>query len=197
MTLAPTLFDTERPAIPTAPPGPRPLVIGGDLSLRCTGIGSAEWTDYIKPKAALRGHPRLAYLMQEIGSFFKSADLVVLEGASFGHAGQGGHEELAGLRIMVQHWLWRREIPYAIVPPSSLKLFFAGYGKASKAQMRAAAEQVFGRTFEGPGANDECDGFALAAIGCEWLGFPLADVPEVQRKALAGVQWPEREAVTA
>ncbi|MEU9558025.1 hypothetical protein [Streptomyces fumanus] len=190
-----TLFDPERPAA-LATAGPRPLVIGGDLSLRCTGIGAAEWTDYIKPKAALRGHPRLAFLMEEIGSFFKSADLVVLEGPSFGHAGQGGHEELAGLRVMVQHWLWRREIPYAIVPPSSLKLYFAGYGKASKAQMRAAAEQIFGRTFEGPGAADECDGFALAAIGCEWLGHPLAEVPERQREALAGCQWPDREAVT-
>ncbi|WAL93939.1 hypothetical protein [Streptomyces sp. Je 1-369] len=193
---APTLVDTETPATTTAA-GPRPLVIGGDLSLRCTGIGSAEWTDYIKPKAALRGNPRLAYLMEEIGSFLKNADLVVLEGPSFGHAGQGGHEELAGLRVMVQHWLWRREIPYAIVPPSSLKLFFAGYGKASKAQMRAAAEQTFGRTFEGPGAADECDGFALAAAGYHWLGHPLADLPERQAEALAGAVWPDREAVTA
>jgi Holliday junction resolvasome RuvABC endonuclease subunit len=193
-----TLFDLDTPA--TAAPvaaGPRPLVIGGDLSLRCTGIGSAEWTDYVKPKAALRGNPRLAYLMEEIGSFLKNADLVVLEGPSFGHAGQGGHEELAGLRVMVQHWLWRREIPYAIVPPSSLKLFFAGYGKASKAQMRAAAEQLYGRTFEGPGANDQCDGFALAAAGCHWLGFPLAEIPAEYSAALAGCVWPEREAVTA
>jgi len=192
-----TLFDltTDAPAAPAAAGPRRPLVIGGDLSLRCTGIGSAEWTDYVKPKTALRGHPRLAYLMQEIGSFLKAADLVVLEGPSFGHAGQGGHEELAGLRVMVQHWLWRREIPYAIIPPSSLKLFFAGYGKASKAQMRAAAEQIFGRTFQGPAANDECDGFALAAIGYEWLGFPLAEVSPGQREALAGCQWPERAAV--
>ncbi|MFE9125074.1 hypothetical protein ACFYOF_06560 [Streptomyces sp. NPDC007148] len=191
---APTLFAPEAPAA-TLAAGPRPLVIGGDLSLRSTGIGSAEWTDYVRPKA-LRGHPRLAYLVQEIGTFLKSADLVVLEGPSFGHAGQGGHEELAGLRVMIQHWLWRREIPYAIVPPSSLKLFFAGYGKASKAQMRAAAEQTFGRTFEGPAASDECDGFALAAIGYEWLGFPLAEVTAAQKEALDGCQWPEREAVT-
>ncbi|MFJ6073650.1 hypothetical protein ACIQFU_22885 [Streptomyces sp. NPDC093065] len=191
------LFDVEAPTTSTVV-GPRPaLVIGGDLSLRCTGIGSAEWTDYIKPKTALRGHPRLAFLMQEIGSFLKAADLVVLEGASFGHGGQGGHEELAGLRIMVQHWLWRREIPYAVVPPSTLKLYFAGHGAASKATMRAAAEQTFGRTFEGPGAADECDAFALAAIGYEWLGRPLASVPDRQRAALAGCQWPDREAVQA
>ena len=197
MTTTPTLFTPEAPAA-TQAAGPRPpLVIGADLSLRCTGIGAAEWTDYIKPKTTLRGHPRLAYHMQEIGSFLKAADLVVLEGASYGHAGLGGHEELSGLRVMVQHWLWRREIPYAIVPPSTLKLYFTGHGAASKATMRAAAEERFGRTFDGPGAADECDAFALAAIGSEWLGRPLAEVPERQRGALAGVQWPDREAVTA
>jgi Holliday junction resolvasome RuvABC endonuclease subunit len=192
-----TLFDLQpqAPAATTAA-GPRPLVIGGDLSLKSTGLGSADWTDAVRTKA-MRGHPRLAFLMQEIGSFLRNADLVVLEGPSYGHAGQGGHEELAGLRIMVQHWLWRREIPYAIVPPSSLKLFFAGYGKASKAQMRATAEQVYGRTFEGPAANDECDGFALAAAGYHWLGFPLAEIPAEWSAALAGCQWPERAAVIA
>lgn len=193
---APTLFTPEVPAATTAA-GHRPLVVGADLSLRSTGLGSADWTDYVRTKDSQRGHPRLAFLMQEIGSFLRNADLVILEGPSYGHAGQGGHEELAGLRVMVQHWLWRREIPYAVVPPSSLKLFFAGYGKASKAQMRAAAEQLYGRTFEGPAANDECDGFALAAAGYHWLGFPLAEIPELYSAALAGCVWPEREAVTA
>ena len=107
MTTAPTLFDAEVPAAPAAA-GPRPLVVGADLSLRSTGLGSADWTDNVRTKA-MTGHPRLAFLMQEIGSFLKSADLVVLEGPSYGHAGQGGHEELAGLRVMVRHWLWRRQ----------------------------------------------------------------------------------------
>jgi Holliday junction resolvasome RuvABC endonuclease subunit len=193
---APTLFEPEVPAAPVAA-GPRPLVIGADLSLKSTGLGSADWSDAVRTKASMRGHPRLAFLMQEIGSFLRNADLVVLEGPSYGHAGQGGHEELAGLRIMVQHWLWRREIPYAVVPPSSLKLFFTGYGAASKAMMRAAAEQVYGRTFEGPAANDECDGVALAAAGYHWLGFPLAEIPAEWSAALAGCQWPDREAVVA
>ncbi|MGY5048251.1 hypothetical protein ACWDE0_21865 [Streptomyces sp. 900105755] len=194
-----TLFDLAdaSAATPAARPGDRPLVIGADLSLKSTGLGSADWTDAVRTKDSMRGHPRLAFLIQEIGSFLRNADLVVLEGASFGHAGLGGHEELAGLRIMVQHWLWRREIPYAIVPPSSLKLFFTGYGAASKATMRAAAEQHYGRTFEGPAAGDECDGFALAAAGYAWLGHPLAEVPERQVEALAGCQWPDREAVAA
>ncbi|MEU8968079.1 hypothetical protein AB0D11_02185 [Streptomyces monashensis] len=193
-----TLFDlaSQVPAATTAA-GPRPLVIGADLSLRSTGIGAAEWSDSVRTKASMTGHPRLAFLMREIGSFLRNADLVVLEGPSYGHAGQGGHEELAGLRVMVQHWLWRREIPYAVVPPSTLKLFFAGHGQASKALMRGAAERLYGRTFEGPAASDECDGFALAAAGYAWLGHQLADIPERQIEALAGCQWPDREAVKA
>jgi Holliday junction resolvasome RuvABC endonuclease subunit len=194
-----TLFDitSEVPAAPVAA-GPRPLlVVGADLSLRSTGVAGAEWTDNVRTKTTMTGHPRLSYLMQEIGSFLRSADLVVLEGPSYGHAGQGGHEELAGLRVMVRHWLWRREIPYAVVPPSTLKLFFAGHGGASKATMRAAAERWYGRTFEGPAAGDECDAFALAAAGYAWLGTPLAEIPERHAAALAGVQWPDCEAVSA
>ncbi|MFB7461236.1 hypothetical protein [Streptomyces sp. NPDC056188] len=196
MTTAPTLFTPEVTAA-TPAAGPRPLVIGADLSLRSTGIGSADWTDHVRTKPTMTGHPRLDYLMQEIGSFLRNADLVVLEGPSYGHAGQGGHEELAGLRVMVRHWLWRHEIPYAVVPPSTLKLFFAGHGQAAKSLMRGAAERLYGRTFEGPAANDECDGFALAAAGYAWLGCPLAEIPERQNAALAGCQWPDREAVTA
>ncbi|WP_435279117.1 hypothetical protein [Streptomyces sp. 1222.5] len=192
---APTLFEPAVQAPVAA--GPRPLVIGGDLSLKSTGLGSADWADAVRTKDSMRGHPRLAFLMQEIGSYLKNADFVVLEGPSFGHAGQRGHEELAGLRIMVQHWLWRREIPYAIAPPSSLKQFFTGYGAASKAKMRATAEQVYGRTFEGPGANDKCDGFALAAAGYHWLGYPLAEIPADWSAALGGCEWPERERVIA
>jgi Holliday junction resolvasome RuvABC endonuclease subunit len=190
-----TLFDlTEAPAAPAAA-GPRPLVIGADLSLRSTGVGSADWTDAVRPKK-LTGHPRLAYLVQEIGSFLKNADLVVLEGGSFGSIGPRNPEELAGLRVMVQHWLWRREILYAVVPPSTLKLFFAGHGQAPKALMRGAAERLYGRTFEGPAADDECDAFALAAAGYAWLGVPLAEIPQRQTEALAGCQWPDREQVT-
>ncbi|MFD5814363.1 hypothetical protein [Streptomyces sp. NPDC127038] len=190
-----TLFElAPKPPAPVVAAAGQPLVIGADLSLRSTGLGSADWTDAVRPKS-LTGHPRLAFLVQEIGSYLRNADLVVLEGPSFGHAGLGGHEELAWLRGMVQHWLWRREIPFAIVPPSSLKLFFTGHGAASKSTMRAAAEQHYGRTFEGPAAADECDGFALAAAGYAWLGLPLADIPDRQMQALAGVKWPEREAV--
>ena len=189
-----TLFDVEAPAAPAAA-GPRPLVIGADLSLRSTGIGSADRTDAVRPKK-LTGHPRLAYLVQEIGSFLKNADLVVLEGGSFGSIGPRNPEELAGLRVMIQHWLWRREIPYAIAPPSTLKLFFAGHGQAPKPLMRGAAERLYGRTFEGPAADDECDAFALAAAGYAWLGVPLAEIPQRQMEALAGCRWPEREQVT-
>jgi Holliday junction resolvasome RuvABC endonuclease subunit len=194
-----TLFDlhTPVPAAPAAGAGPRPLIIGADLSLRSTGLGSADWTDYIRPKTKTIGHPRLAFLMEGIGDFLKNADLVVLEGPSYGHAGQGGHEELAGLRVMVQHWLWRRGIPYAVVPPSTLKLFFAGHGQASKAGMREAAERLYGRTFEGPAANDECDAFALAAAGYHHLGMPLVEIPERQSAALTSVQWPHLQAVAS
>jgi hypothetical protein len=41
------------------------------------------------------------------------------------------------------------------------------------------------------------DAYGALAAASDWLGQPLASVPDKNRGALAGCQWPEREAVTA
>jgi crossover junction endodeoxyribonuclease RuvC len=40
------------------------------------------------------------------------------------------------------------------------------------------------------------DAYGALAAAMDWLGQPLAAVPERNATALAGCQWPEREAVT-
>lgn len=123
MTTAP--FDLQAASTPSVPaPGPQPLIIGLDLSLTCTGVAGAGWTAFIRPKN-INGHPRLAYLTETIGTYIKKADLVVIEGPSFGPGVKHRHEDLAGLRVMVRHWCWQRQIPYAIVPPSCRALYAA------------------------------------------------------------------------
>lgn len=188
---APTLFD-QTPAVPVPAPagaGPRPLVIGLDLSLTCTGVAGVGWTDIVRTK--LRGDARLAELIDTIGSFIKAADLVVMEGPPFGYTGPRAHEDVAGLRVLTRLYCHRHNIPYGVVPPSSLKLFAAGHGKASKGEMRSAVADRYGHHTEGVGRYDQADAYAALAAGLHWLGYPLATVPDRNAKALDGCAWPE------
>lgn len=166
-----------------------PLVIGLDLSLTCTGVAGAGWADHIRPKN-LTGHERLAFLVEEIGSFVRSADLAVIEGPSFGGGVKHRHEDLAGLRVMVRQWCWSHRIRYAVVPPSCRALYAAGRGNASKGEVRSAVAERYGIELEGRARYDEADAYVLAAMGRHWAGHPLAPVPAKNSTGLAGCQWP-------
>lgn len=167
----------------------RPLVIGVDASLTSTGLAGADWTAHIIPK--VKGHERLQQLITEIGDYIKQADLVVIEGPSYGSGVAHRHEDLAGLRVMLRHWCWRHSIPYAVVPPSVRAMYATGRGNASKGEVRTCLQDRYGMAFEGKARYDEADAFALAALGLHWLGQPLADVPDNHARALTSCTWPE------
>ncbi len=175
----------------------RPLVIGLDLSLTCTGVAGAEWTDFIRPKVGLRGHPRLDFIVDQVVTFIRNADLVVIEGPSFGGGVKHRHEDLAGLRVMVRHACWRRGIPYAIVPPSCRALYAAGKGSASKGEVRTSVAERYGIELDGTARYDRADAYTLASMGLHHLGHPLAEVPEKNATALDGCQWPDTEGLAA
>lgn len=177
----------DAPAIETR--GPAPLVIGVDASLTSTGIAGADWTANIRPTN--RGEQRLADLVAGVGDYLKNADMVVFEGPSYGHAAMAGHEDLAGLRVLLRMWCWRRKIPYAVAPPSNVKLYATGRGNAAKGQIRTALIERYGISLEGRARYDEADAACLAYMGLHWLGHPVADVPERNASALDGCQWPE------
>lgn len=196
---APALFDTAptAPAPASAGAGPAPLVIGLDLSLTSTGVAGHGWTDRIYPGTRHRGDARLNWLEQQVISCIRSADLVAMEGPSYGHGAMAGHEELAWLRCAVRLYCHRHHIPYAVIPPSSLKLYVAGYGKATKGEVRTAVADRYGIHTEGGGRYDMADAYGVLAAARDWAGHPLAQVPERNLRALAGCQWPDREAVAS
>ncbi|MFB7278098.1 hypothetical protein ACFCZV_13400 [Streptomyces hydrogenans] len=173
----------------------RPLVVGLDLSLTSTGIAGEGWTDHIRTKT--RGDYRLHFLAGEVSSFIKAADLVVMEGPSYGHAALAGHEDLAGLRVLVRNFCFRRSIPYAVIPPSTLKLYGTGNGRAAKGEVRSAVADRYGIHTEGAARYDEADAYVAMAAGMDWLGYSLSPVPERQARALAGVAWPEQTPAVA
>lgn len=174
-----------------------PRVIGLDLSLTCTGVAGEGWTDIIRPKAGLRGHPRLAFIVGQVATHIRNADLVVIEGPSFGGGVAHRHEDLAGLRVMVRHACWRRGIPYAVVPPSCRALYATGKGSGSKGAVRDAVRERYGVECDGPGRYDQADAYTLLAMGLHHLGWPLAVLPDSHRRGLDGCQWPDMEGLAA
>ncbi|MFI1678812.1 hypothetical protein [Streptomyces sp. NPDC020607] len=182
---------------PVAPKVTPPRVIGLDLSLTCTGVAGEGWADIIRPKAGLRGHPRLAFIVERVADHIGGADMVVIEGPSFGGGVAHRHEDLAGLRVMVRHACWRRGIPYAVVPPSCRALYATGKGSGSKGAVRDAVRERYGIECDGPGRYDQADAYVLCAMGLHHKGWPLAVVPDTHRRGLDGCQWPDTEGLAA
>lgn len=169
-------------------------VIGLDLSLTSTGVASSlGWTDRIRP-GDLRGLERLRYITRTIGDYARTGRyrLAVLEGPSYGSR-YGSPHERGGLWWMVYDLLDRREIPVAVAPPASLKLWATGSGAASKTAVLDAMRLRY------PHAeittSDEADALALAEMGAAWT--QQAEVTGHQRRALNGVNWPATVAEVA
>jgi hypothetical protein len=207
-----TLFDVERPAA-TMAAGPRPVtsapkVIGLDVAMGITGVAGEGWTDYVKAKGTSQ-HSRFEQQLNGIADHVRHAGFVVIEGAAYGHNNQGA-DALAAMRWMVRHYLWQRNIPYAVVTPGQRMIYAVGTaapvdpdtgkrlkGTDLKAVLRRAVAETYGIDTEGPAKFDEADAYILMAMGLHWLGWPLAVVPDSHRRALESVRWPERAAVIA
>jgi Holliday junction resolvasome RuvABC endonuclease subunit len=123
------------------------------------------------------------------------ADLVVIEAGAFSRNLQTGHEELAALRYLIRILMTEIYVPFAMVPPTTLKAYTAGHGKATKPEMVTALYERHGVDLSDvkvkEGRYDIADATALAAMGYEWLGEPLPTAgPPPPRKSLVAVQWP-------
>lgn len=197
----------------------RPRVIGLDLSLASTGVSDGQSVHAIQTSPDEPLEARLDRVVRGVVSFAlsptqwtddfpqgRNADLAVIEAGAFSRGAQSEAAEiLSALRLMVRHRLWRLGIPYALVPPSTLKLYTTGYGKATKQDMVAALDARHGANLHTwkvkEGRYDRADAFALAAMGYDHTGHPLpmildqsTDPPSshrLHRDSLHAVRWPE------
>lgn len=199
----PTLFDASTPAATTAAGlRPLPLVIGLDIALVNSGIAGPDWTDHIRT-GNLRGEARLDAILDRASSFYRHADLAVIEGPSYGSAMQAGHDEMAAARWLIRLDLYRRGIPTAIVPPQSRTIYAVGAARPkhpesgrrltaaeAKGAVRDAVAERYGIETSGPTRYDQADAFVLTAMGLHWLGYPLVELPASHSRALDGVAWP-------
>lgn len=203
-------LDTPVPAAtPAAGTGPRPLVIGIDSSLTSLGIATPDSADALRWKGDDKGHARIEWLRTEVLDRSKRADLVVVEGPSYGSKMLPGQHETAGMWWILTHGLWRLGIPYAVASPHSRTIYATGSAFPAKDQPREKRARIakgmvhtfvteqLGIWCEGAGKYDASDAATLAAMGMDWLGHPLVVVPTQQRRALDGVHWPATAPVVA
>lgn len=195
-------------------------VVGIDLSLTCTGLaipgyeGEPGRTLAVKKPSGQRpenGWPELRRLrwmrervVEEVqrlaggsGHGYEVHVLAVLEGLSYGS--KGGHQTTrAGLWWMLHDALDAMpSVHVAAVPPTCRAKYATGKGNAGK---DVVMREVARRFPDFQGGEDEADALVLRAMGMDYLGVPLVDMPKLNRDALAAVEWPTiavPEAVTA
>lgn len=172
-----------------------PRIISLDLSLTSTGVAGDGWTDTAtypsvpKDASLLRRHTRMRLLRQRILDLVGPADIVAVEGPSYGHGPQAGEHERAGLWWLIVDSLIRRNVTVIVISPSSLKKYATGKGNAGKdLVLMAAASRIPG--FDG--GNDQADAAWLHQMVLAHYAPALAvPVPAKHREALAVISWPD------
>lgn len=177
-------------------------VVGLDLSLTSTGMsdGQAHVTFTTTPDECIED--RLMRIREECLGFVMATDdrpvarLVVVEDEAWSKAKQTGHAELSALRLMVRCALRAYRIPFAMVPPSTLKLYTTGNGRATKQQMAVAVTERHGIDLSAvkvkDGRYDQVDAAALAAMGYAYIGQPLpTQGPPAPMRSMLAVDWPD------
>ncbi|MFI5525025.1 crossover junction endodeoxyribonuclease RuvC [Streptomyces platensis] len=183
-----TLFDAA-PAATTAA-GPRPRIIGLDLSLTSTGVALPDGTTYRIKTRSQDGDHRLVMIRDNLRRALAAHEpvhLAVVEDLP-------RNAMAAGVTGMVQG-IARCEladagVPVAYVVPATLKSYAADHGKADKARMAAAAYLAVGIQFTDDPGGDQCDAWWLRAAGHDWWGAPLFTLPAAQRARLTKAKWP-------
>lgn len=158
-------------------------VVGLDLSITATGVSLNGGASTFTPPSKL-GDERLVWLRDRCGGATIGADLVVIEGPVV----RSSAAVIIGMvHGAVRSDLIERRIPYAIVPPATLKKYATGKGNADKTAMAMAAYKRAGVEFAD---DNQCDAWWLRAAGMHHLGCPIVDVPAAQAAALEKVEWP-------
>lgn len=169
------------------------LAMGLDLSMVATGVARV-WGDTrtITPKAPSKEPARrLQEIVYRLDVWLSNdkPDVVVIEGYSPG--GPGGPWTMIRLGELggaIRVRLFEHDIPFVEVPPSSLKHFATGDGRAKKPEMVAAAQARGAEV-----ANDnEADAWWLRMVALRRYGHPTAAGFDLS-PALRALPWPSLE----
>lgn len=171
------------------------IIVAFDLSLTRSGWAMQESHGVIvPPRGHDRGMRRIAWIRDRVLQHADGADLVVLEGYSYGSKGSAviNLGELGGV---VRLALFERRIPYVEVAPGTLKRYATGKGNAGKEEVLAAAIRRLDFTGHD---NNAADALWLWQMATDAYGLVAAAVvPAAHRAALQSVEWPALAAEVA
>jgi crossover junction endodeoxyribonuclease RuvC len=144
-------------------------VLGIDPSLCSTGYAYAPSDrNYICGRIQtkhLRGCERLFFIKQSIETIIHTArpTLIAYEGYAMGvRNGYGKTYDIGELGGVLKLLAFEKRIKVLLVPPTSLKMFACGNGRAQKSEVIAAVAATWNRTIK---SDDEADAFILLKMG--------------------------------
>jgi Holliday junction resolvasome RuvABC endonuclease subunit len=176
-------------------------IIALDLSLTSTGVAYGDSNDVgqvsTQTLANQRcvGIRRLSWLVDEIEKIvdIQESKFAVIEGYAMGaQSARSRVFDIGELGGAVKVMLHRYKIPIMIVPPTSLKMYVTGNGRAEKTELKAVLKKWFRKKYA---TLDEVDAFGLFLLAAyrekvfggarQFAGFD-AEYENAKRKALAG-----------
>lgn len=174
-------------------------VAGIDPALKATGLAMPDDTfATVAPPKSVDGYRRHRHVTQRVLERLHDAsvELVILEDYAPHSLGINSTIVAAELQGILRTELTDQAIPFAVVPPSTLKKYAVGKGNAPKAVLYdAAREAIFaGRCardafdFENglPETYDEADAYWLRRLGLAILADDPAGIVH-----LAKIKWPK------
>jgi crossover junction endodeoxyribonuclease RuvC len=173
-------------------------IVGLDISLTSTGIATWNGQHNVFSKPADFDHPMKRYehiwdgilevLIDDLYHEDSFTPLIVIEGYAFAKRSSHAHAqgELGGI---VRLELFKRGMPYIEIPPTSLKKFTTGKGNANKSDMVSSITLRTGREWNGKGADDRADAWALRHMALAATDNPAYDWPKVNLEALEKIDW--------
>lgn len=144
------------------------IVTGCDFGLRKSGVVVLDQDFQIKSPNLIRVQSKGAQRLIDIETSFDkiisehlNEDMeVFVEGYAYGAKYQ--RESLAELGGVMRRYLHLKKLNFWIIPPTSLKLFVTGTGKASKNYMKKCTKDRWDQSFK---SDDVCDAYGLSRLG--------------------------------
>src|SRR3954470_24748624 len=112
----------------------------------------------------LTGWVRSQSIAAEVGVWLdKKPDAVVIEGYSMQSMYRSGLTTVLLIEIgtLIRQEVYKRGVPWYVVPPKTLKQYATGKGNATKAEVKKAIKARWG--FSSP-SDDVCDAYVLARM---------------------------------
>lgn len=159
-------------------------IAGLDLSITATGIADIHGFTSTVGGDARQGDKRLCKIRAAVEAEILAADLIILE--DLPRSGMGG-ATTGMVQGVVRERLVAHDVPYILVPPSTLKMYATGNGGSAKPELRMSLYKRFGYDIAD---DNQVDAWWLRALGHDLYDQPIHQsngnlyLPESHRRAL-------------